>query len=158
MCKTCFDDTPYCLTPKDGKVQFLGRFYDSCPSGMTKSKLGSDTFDTCACSPNCATDSCFIDEEEFEEYCFTCKDNTYYNFFEIGKCYKSTEGCPVSVTSPNGEVLPVYPDGRDRTNKICSFKCPSGTFKNLLGGSTNENTTCVTDCTNKTVVTNWNAQ
>jgi len=158
MCATCFDDTQYCLTPKTGKAEFMGRFYDSCPTGMVKTPttVGESTWDACSCSLDCATDSCFIEEEMHEEFCYACKNDTYWSFEEIGKCYSATKKCPASLTTPWGDVLPVYPDGRDATDKICSFKCPSGTYKNLLGGSTNENNTCVGDCTDKTIVTNWN--
>lgn len=99
---------------------------------------------------------CFIDEESNEQFCFECKNSTFFNFEEIGRCYSATDGCPGTVTTPNGEILPVFPDARDLENKMCSFNCPSGTFRNELGGSTNENNTCVVDCTDVLVVTNWN--
>lgn len=159
MCATCFDETDMCLTPKTGNVEFMGKFYSTCPEGMvsTPTIVGGSSWNVCSCSTDCAADSCFIQEDYHEEFCYTCANNTYWNFEEIGKCYSAAKKCPATITTPWGEVLPVYPDGRDETNLICSFKCPSGTYKNLLGGSTNENTTCVADCTDKTLVTNWNA-
>jgi hypothetical protein len=123
----------------------------------TMTTFGENKWNVCSCSVDCTANSCFIEEESHEEFCYACKNNTYWHFTEIGKCYSATTKCPASLTTPWGEILPVYPDGREPTAKVCSFKCPSGTYKNMLGGSTNENTTCVADCTNKTLVTNWNA-
>jgi len=68
MCKTCYDDSDYCLTPKANKAEFMGKFYSSCPEDMvaTETTVGDDTWDVCSCSLDCAADSCFIDDDSHE--------------------------------------------------------------------------------------------